>query len=75
MVTKKLTEKQKREKRNEYSRKWKAAHAKKVKMWNKAWADKQKKSSKKKAVKKTAKRTSKKKAVIQLLNEAVSKAA
>lgn len=43
---KKMTEKQKREARNAYSRKWKKAHAKQVKQWNKEWRDAQKKVKK-----------------------------
>lgn len=57
---KKMTAEQKRIARNEYSRKWKLAHAKKVKMWNANWQAKQKKTPKKKAVKKTAKKVARK---------------
>lgn len=40
---KKMTAEQKRKARNEYSRKWKKAHAKQVKQWNKEWRQAQKK--------------------------------
>lgn len=62
---KKMTAEQKRIARNEYSRKWKLAHAKKVKQWNSAWQAAQKKTSKKKTAKKAVKKTVKKAAVVR----------
>lgn len=54
MAKKKMTEAQKRKARNEYSRKWKRAHSKKVLQWNQAWRKKQAKTKKKAGLRKAA---------------------
>lgn len=68
---KKLTEKE-RKARNEYSRKWKAAHAAKVKKWNKAWlADQKKPKAKAKKARKVRQMPkAKKAAALDVLNRA-----
>lgn len=68
-----LTAEQKRIARNEYSRKWKKAHAKQVAKWNREWHEAQvkvaKKKKAKKVTKKIGKRTYKKEVAVHRKNE------